>query len=159
MVLIARRLDPTAPHEIMIVLDASLGQNAVAQALQFHAAIGLTGITMTKLDAGGKGGVLIALAEQLDVPVRFIGIGEQAADMDVFDAGEFAAALVGDSLTFFEFNTLAALLVFTGCACTVPAAGARPQGSRRDRKSNWRTASISSSARSSSAPKCSSATS
>ena len=65
--------------------------------MQFHAAIGLTGITMTKLDAGGKGGVLIALAEKLDVPVRFIGIGEQAADMDVFDAGEFAAALVGSA--------------------------------------------------------------
>ncbi len=97
VVRIARRLDPTAPHEIMIVLDASLGQNAVAQALQFHAAIGLTGITMTKLDAGGKGGVLIALAEQLDVPVRFIGVGEQAADMDVFNAGEFAAALVGSA--------------------------------------------------------------
>ena len=97
VVRIARRLDPTAPHEIMIVLDASLGQNAVAQALQFHAAIGLTGITMTKLDAGGKGGVLIALAEKLDVPVRFIGVGEQAADMDVFNAGEFAAALVGSA--------------------------------------------------------------
>ncbi|MCB1596821.1 MAG: signal recognition particle-docking protein FtsY, partial [Gammaproteobacteria bacterium] len=97
VVRIARRLDPTAPHEIMIVLDASLGQNAVAQALQFHAAIGLTGITMTKLDAGGKGGVLIALAEQLDVPVRFIGVGEQAADMDVFNAGEFAAALTGSA--------------------------------------------------------------
>ncbi len=95
VVRIARRLDPAAPHEIMIVLDASLGQNAVAQALQFHAAIGLTGITMTKLDAGGKGGVLVALAEQLDVPVRFIGVGEQAADMDVFNASEFAAALVG----------------------------------------------------------------
>jgi fused signal recognition particle receptor len=93
VVRVARRLDPAAPHETMIVLDASLGQNAVAQALQFHEAVGLTGITMTKLDAGGKGGVLLALAERLPVPVRFIGIGEQAADMDVFDAGEFAAAL------------------------------------------------------------------
>jgi len=95
VVRVIRRLDPTAPHEIMIVLDASLGQNAVTQAKQFHEAIGLTGITMTKLDAGGKGGVLLTLASELPVPVRFIGIGEQAADMDVFDAGEFAAALTG----------------------------------------------------------------
>ncbi|MEQ1803168.1 MAG: signal recognition particle-docking protein FtsY [Gammaproteobacteria bacterium] len=98
VVRVMRRLDPTAPHETMIVLDASLGQNAVAQAKQFHEAIGLTGITMTKLDAGGKGGVLLTLAGELKVPVRFIGIGEQAADMDVFDAGEFAAALTGTSL-------------------------------------------------------------
>jgi len=95
VVRVMRRLDPTAPHETMIVLDASLGQNAVAQARQFHEAIGLTGITMTKLDAGGKGGVLLTLARELPVPVRFIGIGEQAADMDVFDADEFAAALTG----------------------------------------------------------------
>ncbi len=95
IVRVIRRLDPTAPHETMIVLDASLGQNAIAQARQFHAAIGLTGITMTKLDAGGKGGVLLTLAGELPVPVRFIGIGEQAEDMDVFDAHEFAAALVG----------------------------------------------------------------
>ncbi len=95
VVRVLRRLDPTAPHETMIVLDASLGQNAVAQAKQFHEAIGLTGITMTKLDAGGKGGVLLTLAGELKVPVRFIGIGEQAADLDVFDAAEFAAALTG----------------------------------------------------------------
>ncbi|TFG85206.1 MAG: signal recognition particle-docking protein FtsY [Chromatiales bacterium] len=95
VVRVIRRLDPTAPHETMIVLDASLGQNAVTQAKQFHEAIGITGITMTKLDAGGKGGVLLTLASELPVPVRFIGIGEQAADMDVFDAGEFAAALTG----------------------------------------------------------------
>lgn len=95
VVRVLRRLDPTAPHETMIVLDASLGQNAVVQAKQFHEAIGLTGITMTKLDAGGKGGVLLTLASELPVPVRFIGIGEQAADMDVFEAGEFAAALTG----------------------------------------------------------------
>jgi fused signal recognition particle receptor len=99
VVRVMRRLDPTAPHETMIVLDASLGQNAVAQAKQFHEAIGLTGITMTKLDAGGKGGVLLTLAGELNVPVRFIGIGEQAADMDVFDAAEFAAALTGTPLT------------------------------------------------------------
>jgi fused signal recognition particle receptor len=96
IVRVAQRLDPTAPHEKMIVLDASLGQNAVVQAREFHAAIGLTGITMTKLDAGGKGGVLLALAGQLPVPVRFIGLGEQAGDLEPFDAAEFAAALVPD---------------------------------------------------------------
>ena len=99
VVRVMRRLDPGAPHETMIVLDASLGQNAVVQAKQFHAAIGLTGITMTKLDAGGKGGVLLTLASELAVPVRFIGIGEQAADMDVFDAAEFAAALTDQPMT------------------------------------------------------------
>jgi fused signal recognition particle receptor len=96
VVRVAQRLDPTAPHEKMIVLDASLGQNAVVQAREFHAAVGLTGITMTKLDAGGKGGVLLALAEQLPVPFRFIGLGEQAGDLEPFDAQEFAAALVPD---------------------------------------------------------------
>jgi fused signal recognition particle receptor len=95
VVRVLRRLDPTAPHEKMLVLDASLGQNAVSQAVQFHEAVGLTGITMTKLDAGGKGGVLLSLAEKLDVPFRFVGVGEQAGDMDVFDAGQFAAVLTG----------------------------------------------------------------
>jgi len=94
VVRIASRLDPAAPHEKMLVLDASLGQNAISQAVEFHNSIGLTGITMTKLDGGGKGGVLLSLAEQLDVPFRFIGVGEQAEDMDVFDADAFAAALV-----------------------------------------------------------------
>jgi len=94
IVRVVRKLDPAAPHEIMLVLDASQGQNAVSQAVQFHEAVGLTGITMTKLDAGGKGGVLLAIAKRLDVPFRFIGVGEQAADMDEFRAGEFAAALL-----------------------------------------------------------------
>ena len=90
----ATRLDPDAPHEKMLVLDASLGQNAVNQAVEFNDAIGLTGITMTKLDGGGKGGVLLSIAERIDVPFRYIGIGEDLADMDVFDAEQFAAALV-----------------------------------------------------------------
>ncbi len=95
IVRIAGKSDPNAPHEIMLVLDASLGQNAVNQAVEFNQAVGLTGITMTKLDGGGKGGVLLALAAQLDVPFRFIGIGEGIDDMDVFDAEQFAAALLG----------------------------------------------------------------
>ena len=95
VVRIAGKLDPSAPHEKMLVLDSSLGQNAISQAVEFHNAVGLTGITMTKLDGGAKGGVLVALAAQLDVPFRFIGVGEQAEDMDVFDAATFAAALAG----------------------------------------------------------------
>ncbi len=94
VVRIAARLDPDAPHERMLVLDASQGQNAVNQAVEFHKAIGLTGITMTKLDGGCKGGVLLSIAEQLDVPFRYIGIGEGIDDMGVFDAEQYATALV-----------------------------------------------------------------
>lgn len=94
VVRVARRLDPDAPHETMLVLDASLGQNAVNQAVEFHEAVGLTGITMTKLDGGGKGGVLLAIAERLDLPFRFVGVGEGIDDMGDFDAEQFAAALV-----------------------------------------------------------------
>jgi fused signal recognition particle receptor len=94
VVRVASRLDPAAPHEKMLVLDASLGQNAVNQAVEFNEAIGLTGITMTKLDGGGKGGVLLAIAECLDVPFRYIGVGENIDDMDVFDAEQFATALI-----------------------------------------------------------------
>ena len=93
VVRVASRLDPAAPHEKMLILDASLGQNAIAQAAEFHKAIGLTGITMTKLDSGAKGGVLLAIADQFDVPFRYIGIGEGIEDMDEFDADQFAAAL------------------------------------------------------------------
>ncbi len=88
------KLDPQAPHETMLVLDASLGQNAVSQAISFHEVVGLTGITMTKLDSGAKGGILLALAEQLDVPFRYIGIGEQLEDMNVFDADQYVSALL-----------------------------------------------------------------
>jgi fused signal recognition particle receptor len=97
VVRVAARVDAAAPHEKMLVLDASLGQNAVSQALQFHEAIGLTGITMTKLDGGGKGGVLLTIADRLAVPFRYIGIGEGIEDLDVFDAEQFAAALVADA--------------------------------------------------------------
>jgi fused signal recognition particle receptor len=90
---IARR-DETAPHEIMLVLDASQGQNALVQAQKFHDALGLTGITVTKLDGSAKGGILLAIANALHVPVRFIGIGESAEDMQPFVAGEFVDALL-----------------------------------------------------------------
>jgi fused signal recognition particle receptor len=91
---VAARNDATAPHEIMLVLDASQGQNALVQAQKFHEALGLTGITVTKLDGSAKGGILLAIAHQLQVPVRFIGIGESAEDMQPFDADEFVDALL-----------------------------------------------------------------
>ena len=90
---IARR-DEFAPHEVMLVLDASQGQNALVQAQKFHEALTLTGITVTKLDGSAKGGILLAIANELQVPVRFIGIGESAEDMQPFVAEEFADALL-----------------------------------------------------------------
>ncbi|HSN51835.1 MAG TPA: signal recognition particle-docking protein FtsY [Woeseiaceae bacterium] len=90
---VARR-DETAPHEIMLVLDASQGQNALVQAEKFHDSLGLTGITVTKLDGTAKGGILLAIASALHVPVRFIGIGESAEDMQPFVAEEFVDALL-----------------------------------------------------------------
>ena len=91
---VTARNDATAPQEIMLVLDASQGQNALVQAEKFHEALGLTGITVTKLDGSAKGGILLAIAHQLQVPVRFIGIGESAEDMQPFDADEFVDALL-----------------------------------------------------------------
>ena len=88
------RRDETAPHETMLVLDASQGQNALVQAEKFNEALGLTGITVTKLDGSAKGGILIAIADRLKIPVRFIGIGESAEDMQPFSAEEFVDALL-----------------------------------------------------------------
>jgi fused signal recognition particle receptor len=78
----------------MLVLDASQGQNALVQAEKFNEALGLTGITITKLDGSAKGGILLAIANQLKVPVRFIGIGESAEDMQPFSAEQFVDALL-----------------------------------------------------------------
>jgi len=88
------RHDGTAPHEIMLVLDSSQGQNALVQAEKFNEALGLTGITVTKLDGSAKGGILFAIANRLQVPVRFIGIGEAVEDMQPFSASEFVDALL-----------------------------------------------------------------
>jgi fused signal recognition particle receptor len=88
------RHDANAPHEIMLVLDASQGQNALVQAQKFHEALGLTGIAVTKLDGSAKGGILFAIANRLQVPVRFIGIGEAIDDMQTFRADEFVSALL-----------------------------------------------------------------
>jgi fused signal recognition particle receptor len=91
---VLQRHHENAPQEVMLVLDASLGQNALVQAEKFHETLGLSGITVTKLDGSAKGGILIAIAEKLGVPVRFIGIGEHADDLQPFDAHDFVGALL-----------------------------------------------------------------
>jgi len=96
---VTARHDESAPQEVMLVLDASQGQNALVQAQKFHEALGLTGITVTKLDGSAKGGILLAIAHQLQVPVRFIGIGESAEDMQPFVAEEFVDALLAHNDT------------------------------------------------------------
>jgi len=89
------RLDPAAPHEVMLVVDAGTGQNALVQAEQFHNAVDLTGITLTKLDGTAKGGVIFAIAQKLGIPIRFVGVGEGIEDLRPFHAGEFVRALLG----------------------------------------------------------------
>ncbi len=91
---VIQRVDPTAPHEVLLVLDANQGQNALSQAVQFHEAVGVTGLVLTKLDGTAKGGIVIAIARKLGLPIRFIGIGEQPEDFGEFDAEGFATALV-----------------------------------------------------------------
>jgi fused signal recognition particle receptor len=91
---VLQRIDASAPHEVLLVLDANQGQNALAQAMQFHEAIGVTGLVLTKLDGTAKGGIVIAIARKLGLPIRFIGIGEQAEDFGPFDAEAFATALI-----------------------------------------------------------------
>jgi fused signal recognition particle receptor len=88
------RLDTGAPHEVLLVLDGSQGQNALQQAKLFHAALGVTGVVITKLDGTAKGGIVLALAGQMKLPIRFIGIGETADDFAVFDAEQFVDALL-----------------------------------------------------------------
>ena len=90
------KLDDTAPHEVMLVLDAGMGQNALAQAEHFRAAVGVTGITLTKLDGTAKGGIIFAIARKLGLPIRYIGIGEKAEDLRPFQAREFVDALFAD---------------------------------------------------------------
>ncbi|MEE4192546.1 MAG: signal recognition particle-docking protein FtsY [Halieaceae bacterium] len=90
------KLDAAAPHEVMLVLDAGMGQNALAQAEHFQQAVGVTGITLTKLDGTAKGGIIFAVARKLGLPIRFIGIGEAAEDLRPFQAREFIDALFAD---------------------------------------------------------------
>lgn len=91
---VVQRVDATAPHEVLLVLDANQGQNALSQATQFNEAVGVTGLVITKLDGTAKGGIVIAIARKLGIPIRFIGIGEGAEDFGEFDAAAFASALV-----------------------------------------------------------------
>jgi fused signal recognition particle receptor len=89
---VAKRL-PGAPHESLLVLDGTIGQNAIAQAATFAASVPVTGIVVTKLDGTAKGGVIVAVHEALDVPVKFVGVGEGAADLRPFDPAQFAREL------------------------------------------------------------------
>ena len=91
---VIQRVDPSAPHEVLLVLDANQGQNALSQAVQFHEAVGVTGLVLTKLDGTAKGGIVVAIARKLGLPIRFIGIGEQPEDFGEFDAEAFTTALV-----------------------------------------------------------------
>ncbi|MCY4532259.1 MAG: signal recognition particle-docking protein FtsY [Gammaproteobacteria bacterium] len=89
--------DENAPHEVMLVLDAGTGQNAISQAREFLAAVAVSGIVLTKLDGTAKGGVIFAIARQLDLPIRFVGVGEQIDDLRPFSAEQFVAALFDDA--------------------------------------------------------------
>ena len=91
---VMKRLDPEAPHEVLLVLDASLGQNALRQAERFHRAIGVTGIVVTKLDGTAKGGIVIAIARRFGLPIRFVGVGEELEDFGIFDAGAYVDGLL-----------------------------------------------------------------
>ena len=92
---VAKRIDG-APHESLLVLDATTGQNGILQAKNFAAAIGLTGIILAKLDGTAKGGVVMAIKEQLNIPVKFIGLGETPQDIETFDPQRFVDALFGE---------------------------------------------------------------
>ncbi|MFT4047285.1 MAG: signal recognition particle-docking protein FtsY [Solimonas sp.] len=92
---VVQKHDPYAPHEVLLVVDATTGGNALTQAVQFHEAIGLTGLVITKLDGTAKGGILLAIARRMALPVRFIGLGEAVDDLQPFDAEAYADALIG----------------------------------------------------------------
>ena len=93
IVRVMKKLDVDAPHEVMLTIDASTGQNAISQARLFHEAVGLTGITLTKLDGTAKGGVIFSVADQFAIPIRYIGVGERIEDLRPFNAGDFIEAL------------------------------------------------------------------
>ncbi len=90
-----RKVDPSAPHDVILVLDATVGQNALSQVEAFRHTAGVTGLVMTKLDGTAKGGVLVAIAEAYPIPIHFVGVGEKAEDLQPFSAHAFARALVG----------------------------------------------------------------
>ncbi|UXA68712.1 signal recognition particle-docking protein FtsY [Xanthomonas prunicola] len=92
------KIDPAAPHEVLMVIDGTTGQNAISQLRQFHAAVGVTGLVVTKLDGTAKGGVVFALAREFNIPIRFAGIGERPEDLRVFDPVAFVDALLPEAL-------------------------------------------------------------
>ncbi|KRA53287.1 signal recognition particle-docking protein FtsY [Pseudoxanthomonas sp. Root65] len=92
------KIDPEAPHEVLMVIDGTTGQNALSQLRQFHAAVGVTGLVVTKLDGTAKGGVVFALAREFGIPIRYAGIGERVEDLRVFDAESFVDALLPEAL-------------------------------------------------------------
>jgi fused signal recognition particle receptor len=96
IVRVLRKVDPTAPHSVLLVLDATTGQNAVQQVRVFKDMVDVSGLVVTKLDGSARGGIVVALAEAFGLPVHAVGVGEQAADLRPFDAGEFARGLVGN---------------------------------------------------------------
>ncbi|MCB1126908.1 MAG: signal recognition particle-docking protein FtsY, partial [Verrucomicrobiae bacterium] len=87
---------PGAPHEVLLVVDATTGMNALTQAREFHKAVTLTGLVITKLDGTSRGGMAVAIQRELGLPIKFIGVGEQAEDLQPFSAAEFAEALFGE---------------------------------------------------------------
>ena len=96
VVRVMKKLNPNAPHEVMLTLDAGTGQNAISQAKLFNEAVGLTGITLTKLDGTAKGGVIFSVADQFGIPIRYIGVGESIDDLRQFDGEEFINALFSE---------------------------------------------------------------
>lgn len=95
---VIKKIDETAPHETLLVLDGTTGQNALSQAREFGNSVDVSGLTVTKLDGTAKGGVLFTLADELKLPIRFIGVGEGIYDLRVFEAPDFVDALLGDSV-------------------------------------------------------------
>lgn len=95
VVRVIKKFDADAPHEVMLILDSGTGQNALQQAKQFTQAVDVTGITLTKLDGTAKGGIIFAIAKQLHLPIRFVGVGEKIDDLQVFNAEQFVDAILG----------------------------------------------------------------
>jgi fused signal recognition particle receptor len=114
---VIQRVEAGAPHEVLLVLDANQGQNALSQAIQFHEAVGVTGLVLTKLDGTAKGGIVLAIARKLGIPIRFIGVGEQPEDFGEFDAQAFASALV-EGVSMLRAAGVAARVTMNGFAET-----------------------------------------
>jgi fused signal recognition particle receptor len=95
IVRVIRKLDPSAPHTVLLTLDATTGQNALSQVDVFQKRAGVTGLVMTKLDGTARGGILVAIASRYGLPVHFVGVGEQVDDLEAFEAHDFARALAG----------------------------------------------------------------